>query len=179
MKVVFNFGGFYNSFYNIEIDYIIYEDSENNTIEPDLIDFKKLHIAISKHIVEQFNEFLSDEYSIVIDLKFDSLESPKYYNYATDKIILNVSKKDMLILDNLVLSDSDVVENLKETINDVTTSKSGYIPFYNYDEVLNKINKDNKEIYYQCLFDTLIALNKDGYTNTTLEMLHETIINNI
>ena len=179
MKVVFNFGGFYNSFYDNAIDDVVYEDDVENTINPDAIDFKKLHIEVAKRITEQFNEFLSNEYDLEVNFEFDSLDSPKYYNYSTDKIILNISDEDKIKLDLLVVNNGDVDETLKGVVEDVTTSKSGYVAFYDYDKVMTKIDEDNSEVYYQCLLDALMELDKDEYHNVTLENLSETIYCNI
>lgn len=179
MTVQFNFGGFYNSFYDGAIDDVIYEDNDENTIDPDSIDFKALHIAVAKRIVEQFNEYISNEFDVEVDLKFECLRSPKYYNFGTDVIDVIISDEDKIKLDLLVANDSDVEDILKGVVKDATTSRDGYIPFYEYDEVMAKIDDKNTEVYYQSLLDALMDYNKDEYNNITLDCLNETISCNI
>jgi len=177
MEVVFNFGGFYNSFYDQEIDSVVYD--EDSTIDVDAIDFKALHIEVSKRIVEQFNQYIDNEFDVKSEFKFNDLESPKYYNFSTDTIILDISDLDRIKLDLLVASNEDVQSILKGIVKDVTTSKSGYVAFYDYDKVIAKIDEDNKLVYYQCVLDALMNYDKDEYHNVTLDNLSETISNSI
>jgi hypothetical protein len=179
MEVVFNFGGFYNSIYDDAINDVVYEDDVENTIEVDAVDFKTLHIEVAKHITEQFIEYIDDEFGVEVKFEFDSLDSPRFYNYSTDTINLNISDADRVKLDKLVIENEDVEDILKGIVDDTTTSKPGYIPFYNYEDVMAKIDEDNTEVYYQSLLDALIDYDKGNYENTTLESLSETIYQNI
>tara|TARA_R110000851_G_scaffold329247_2_gene500950 strand:- start:68 stop:607 length:540 start_codon:yes stop_codon:yes gene_type:complete len=179
MEVVFNFGGFYGSNYSDEIDSVIYDEDEDNHIDSDSIDFKALHIAVAKQITEQFNVFLNEEFDLEINFKFNSLESPTFYNYCTDTIILDISNEDKIKLDILVDNDSEIHNYLDKAINDVTTYKDGYVPFFNYDDVKAKINDENEEVYYQTLLDSLIKLKNKEYCIITLDSLNDTISSNL
>lgn len=168
MKIIFNFGGFYNSILSDEIeDYV-----ETMEYDFDKIDFNKTHKNVAKDIVNVFNLYLYDEFDIKTNLKFVSLESPRYYNYTTDKIVLEISDKDLKTLDSLLKSDEFIFEEFKAILKDDTTSKSGYIPFYNYDKVMAKIGEENRSFFYQVLLDTLINGEVgENYNNFILENL--------
>jgi len=172
MKVVFNFGGFYHSHYSDVID-SVFED-ETDTIY-DEIDFNKVHLEVSKAIVVKFQEFLKDTYDLDITLEFVSLDSPKTYNFATNTIILNIFKKDLLKIDLLIESNDIIKDLLESKIQDVTTSRDGYIAFYNYNDVINKKDGNLKTAYYECVFDVLRTMNLDSYYDTTLDGLSESV----
>ena len=176
MEIRFNFGGFYGSHYNDSIDSALEDESQEFV---DCIDFKKVHNEVAKAITTKFEEFLSNEYDLDIDLKFVELQSPRIYNFSTDVIIVNISKEDRIKMDLLVKDDEDVSEKLISIVDDSTTSKIGYVPFYNFKDVMNRIDEDNSEVYYQCLLDALRLLDEDTYYDTTLDALSESVINSI
>jgi hypothetical protein len=171
MKTVFNFGGFYHSYFNDEIDEII--NDEDVKFDVDNIDFKKLHKEVAKDILTAFNECLNSEHDIELKFKFIELDSPKFYNYTTDKILLEITNEDKVKLDLLVVNDNEVKEALEEIVNNVTTSRPGYMPYYNYDEVIAKVDEENEETYYQCLLDALY--DKDEVFEEVREDLRNTV----
>ena len=79
-----------------------------------------------------------------VDMSFNNLEldSPKYYNYSTDKILANIPANQIKELNSLMIKDALFLEYLKER----TKSYSGYFSFYTYETALN--NKDNILIDY-------------------------------
>ena len=169
MEVVFNFGGFYGSHYDDAIDSALEGESEDG------LDYKAIHLSVSKHITSQFNEFIDNEYGVEVDLKFKSLESPRYYNYSTDKIIVEISTEDIAKLDVLVTNNSEVANTLAEIVLETTTSSPGYIPYFDYDKVMAKIDDENAEVYYQSLLDALRVLDIDEYHDKTLDCLSESV----
>jgi len=175
METLFNFGGFYESLYSAAIDDVVYDEDEENTIDSDAVDFKNLHNEVAKDITLKFAEYIEDEFGVELTLEYVELNSPKFYNYGTDTISVKISKEDLIQLDLLVANDSDLQSILEGIVEDTTTSKSGYIPFYKYDEVMAKINDDNISVYYQSLLDALMEYNKASYEAFTLEQLNETI----
>jgi hypothetical protein len=179
METIFNFGGFYGSVYEDAIDDVVYEDDVENTIDPDAVDFKNLHNEVAKAITENFAEYIDDEFGVELTLEYVELNSPRFYNYSTDTISVKISKEDLIQLDLLVINDADLQSILEGIVEDTTTSRSGYIPFYNYDEVMAKINDDNISVYYQSLLDALMEYNKASYEAFTLELLNETISNHV
>ena len=76
------------------------------------------------------------------DFKNIKLWSPKYYNYDTDVIDCKIDTNQAQSLNEILKKDNDFLSFLK----DRTTSCSGFVSFYTYDDVLN--NKDNKLIMY-------------------------------
>lgn len=65
---------------------------------------------------------------IGLDLKFESIISPKQYNFTTDRLFCNVLESELLNLYNLV--DKKI---LAETIKEKFTSYDGFISFYDND----------------------------------------------
>ena len=83
-----------------------------------------------------------DEYLIDIDFKNIKLSSPQYYNYSTDNIDCKINTNQAQSLNEILKKDNEFLSFLK----DRTTSCSGFVSFYTYDQALN--NKDNKLIMY-------------------------------
>lgn len=75
-----------------------------------------------------FQEYLKDELNIDIQLEFESLKSPKYYNFETDKIYAYISIEDIKKLDDLTNE-----KDLRDTARARHTSISGFISFHNPD----------------------------------------------
>jgi hypothetical protein len=75
--------------------------------------------AYAKEYAEQF----SREFNI--DLTFESMESPKYYNFTTDRIFCNISESEL----NRVFDETpeDVLERVAA---DMFTSRDGFSSFY-------------------------------------------------
>ena len=90
------FSGFYNSIHDSIIDSALeyesecYADSDKaNDIILDVLNinhYDKIREELSKVFVEGVNELFWYEYNINLDLEFDSLKSPRFYNYSTDEI---------------------------------------------------------------------------------------------
>jgi len=180
MYININFGGFYCSVHESSINYVIeneheyyfneYENRdklkkylENNSLEFwELYNYKNIYIDYSKFWIDTFKEWLSSEFDLNISLDFVELSSPKYYNYSTDVIIgkSNLKKHEIKsILHNDTLNmDFDLLDMFENRVSEVTTSVSGYVAFYDYDNVINMIDKDNKIVYFECLFDVLIDI---------------------
>lgn len=78
--------------------------------------------AYAKEYAEQF----SREFDI--PLEFDSMESPKYYNFTTDRIFCRVP------LDVCTRLESELPHNaLADQARDMFTSRDGFISFYSAD----------------------------------------------
>ena len=84
-----------------------------------VVDYKKTFVNYSKKYVE----ILSNE--IEIDLDFVELESPRFYNYGTDKILAAISEENISKMFEEVDKNS-----LAENIKDNFTSHDGFISFY-------------------------------------------------
>lgn len=88
----------------------------------DSIDWQMVHTKYASAYVDAF----ADEFGI--DLKFESLQSPKYYNFETDRIFCEISEDEVrrLLLD---VDLGDLTTCAKERF----TSRSGFHSFYDPD----------------------------------------------
>ena len=137
-----NFGGFYDSIHseviadNIEIMEYNWED----------VDYNSTYKIYAKDYIKILNQKLDT------NIIFKSLYSPKCYNYSTDYINVEISKKDILKLFQYVRNE-DLKQEVFNIIKDSSTSKDGYISFYNYNDYFKK---DNLDILVECMFDVII-----------------------
>jgi len=145
-----NFGGFYksNHSYNIE-EYV--EDRELELSDPE---HKSLLIEYCKEYINIIN------YELNTNMQFKELVSPKYYNFSTDYINVEVSNKDLLLIKEFLKEesnylDSDYKEDLKELIKENTTGRASYIPFYSYNDYFKK---ENKSLLFECYLDLLLRV---------------------
>lgn len=135
-KIVLNFGGFYCSIHEQLIDSMLdgyYDNQDYYNLD---IDYQSIFKKYSQAYIASFKEWLNDEYQIDINMSFSALKSPREYNFSTDKIIAFMTLKDENKLINYFKKDADFIAYLK----DATQSKSGYISFYSFNDVL--ANKD-------------------------------------
>lgn len=171
-NLLLNFGGFYCSNHQQNIDYAVelcFNVDEGGTI-PDNIKYKPIFEAYAKEWLDKFEEYLSDETNKDIVLSYNKLVSPKYYNYSTDKIDLNVSNSSKgKILEYAFSLDFD--KYLKEK----TKSYDGYMSYYTYEEALN--DKDN--ILVSFALDYLAGLFNEDYNSmyeiNTFELVCELV----
>ena len=179
MIVYFNFGGFYNSYFSEAIDDVIYgeDDEEDTNINIDAIDNKSLNVKVSEVILNSFRDQLDADYGIKLKLKFKGLDSPRYYNFTTDKLIVKLTKGDRKKLRGLVREDSDIEDSLQEDIKNLTTSYPGYVPYYKYKDILGRKTKDSENAYYTCLLETLF--NVDAILMESIENIRNTVLENI
>jgi hypothetical protein len=165
------FNGFYNSVHDANIDDAlesIFDTDEGGEI-PDNIDYKNLYNIYSKEWTNKFEEFLNDEIlgycanserlagKKSIKLSYIGLNSPKYYNYSTDKIVLDLPPSSAGIVLNYLLDNKEFLEYIKEN----TKSYDGFISFYTYNDVLN--DKDSILIVFALDYMSILFEQKDHY----------------
>jgi|10_taG_2_1085330.scaffolds.fasta_scaffold103462_2 hypothetical protein len=145
IEFALNFGGFYNSIHSSNVDCQIesyYEDGNYPEYEFDNIDFKKTHINYSKDFIDNLNTELD------LNLEFTELDSPKFYNFETDKIICLISLKEFKELTTKHLADNNFIDY----VNENSKSYDGFMSFYSgIDEV-----KKEDSILLQYLFQYLL-----------------------
>ena len=158
IQTTVNFGGFY---YSIHRDIL---DSELECLgyDDDVINFEATHNAYCKNYIKVLNNILD------IDLIFKALNSPKFYNYSTDVINIELSKKDILKLFKYI-KEEELKQEVFNIIKDSSTSKDGYIAFYNYADFFKK---DNLDILIECLFDVIIENLQDDIIDAIVEGMH-------
>ena len=142
IKTTVNFGGFYNSIHSDIIESYV-EDMEYNWED---VDYKDTYNEYSKSYIKALNNILDT------NIVFKALNSPKYYNYSTDTISVELSKKDILKLFKYV-KDEELKQEVFNNIKDTNTSKDGYVAFYNYADFFKK---ENLDILIECLIDVII-----------------------
>jgi len=156
-----NFSGFYNSYHDYAIDneidsFCMNQESEINEKLKDYIfmqcDFRELHCKYSETFVKHL--------SIELDIKmtFQNLISPKYYNFETDRIAVEITEKDYKKI--IRKTDKNI---LIESAKTYFKSRDGFISFYDYDiEAWNFKNLDCNQL--MCVFSAYLK---------TIEFDHE------
>lgn len=124
------FTGFYNTIAENEIDYTVESEMKyyNVSYEQLEIDYKGMFSEIGQYFIDQLENELQGEFSS-LKLKFVEVDSPKYYNYRNDEIIVSISlnQQDVNKLIDLIFEYQDDFSNY---LYDNFTSLSGFIPSY-------------------------------------------------
>ena len=114
----------------------------------DEIDWNKTNENVSKFYLNYFKDELSDFFKSigVLSLEFIKVDSPKYYNYSTDKLVCDIKIDKNVFIHELRKHKFD---NWGQFLKDNFTSYDGFISFYpntamEWDELINeKIEDDN------------------------------------
>jgi hypothetical protein len=157
-----NFGGFYNSYHDDlcqqAVGYSLGADDPEtgeiiyNTDMENFNEWQSVFVEYSKEYINKLNDELN------ISLKFDSLDSPKFYNFSTDVILASISIKDILKLFTYI-KENDLKEKVYDLIKQKTTSVSGYSAFYSYCDFFKS---ENRYFLIECLIDVILeTLNED------------------
>ena len=143
MKQIINvpFPGFYCSWYDQEIDREM-ENAVEGYIESDPRDIPKelkdevlgifqrnfnlavCHNRICKDYVKAFNEWFEEKYELDLELEFESMTSPKYYNFETDRVFAFIHEEKVQALCDLARPKLDA--EIKRRF----TSRDGFISHY-------------------------------------------------
>ena len=88
------FEGFYNSYLDLSENIEVGEGESYSMTEEqfDEIDWNKTNENVSKFYLNYFKDELKDFFNEIgiINLDFVKVDSPKYYNYSTDKLVCNI-----------------------------------------------------------------------------------------
>jgi len=145
IETTINFGGFYHSIHDGNIESMIessYDGGNYPEYHFDNIDHKKTEQSYIEDYCSKLTNYILNEYGITINFKDLKIWSPSEYNFNTDKIDCFVSKSQSNKLTNHFKKNDDFLKFLK----DRTQSCDGFWSFYTFDEALS--NKDNKLIMY-------------------------------
>jgi hypothetical protein len=143
IKTTINFGGFYNSIHDNNIEWACesYYSDDNGVCDWDNIldnvDFKKLHGVYINLYCDLFSDWIKENYSIDIKFKNISLSSPREYNFETDKILCDITEVENESLIKALQSKTKFLDWLKDRVK----SKSGFISFYDFDDAMNDKNE--------------------------------------
>ena len=116
LEFALEFGGFYHSWHSERIDH----DIEMYDYDWEEIDYKKTHNNYCKGLLESVNNELD------MNLEFVELESPREYNFTTDKSITLIPHKEITDLKQEYVNDIEFVE----WINEESRSRDGFHSFY-------------------------------------------------
>ncbi len=125
------FTGFYESIHDHNIDMALeqsFDDSSGSPIDElvsrayDLINWQSVHLAY----VQTYVDIWKDKTGI--DCKFIEIDSPSFYNYRTDEIIVTITDDEI----KRIYSECDK-PSLATLIKKRCTSYDGFISFYSPD----------------------------------------------
>ena len=136
------FQGFYNSLYSHAIDseiensidyyYKEYELTEaqrdtlaNGYLEKNTSEFYKY---IAEDYAEAFIHEIEVETELSLDAKFESMESPREYNFQTDRLFIELPEASAVAFVNYILANHK--DELEKLIAQRFTSRSGFISHY-------------------------------------------------
>lgn len=119
------FEGFYESnLFNSDSEYYL---SENLESPHEIKDFDKFMNTVGKRIAnEVYYDCFCEKDSAVTDLDFVGINSPRYYNYGTDRIVLAV-EVDLKKLEDYCFKDNK--DDFNKYLNDNFTSYDGFHSF--------------------------------------------------
>ena len=143
VKTTINFGGFYNSIHDDNIEWACesyFTDDDGNCdwdIILDSVDFKKIRGVYIDLYCDLFSDWLKENYNLAIKFKNISLSSPREYNFETDKILCDINQVENESLINAMYAKPAFLDWVK----DRTKSRSGFISFYDFNDVMNDKNE--------------------------------------
>jgi hypothetical protein len=135
------FPGFYHSYLSDMVDNEIeyYLDDEDNTetyddIE-DRLDYQKAYKEISKQWLNKFNNITG------LNLEYIEIDSPREYNFTTDRLIARISSEELNPLKNIPKTEP---ETFQRVLNRHFKSYDGFCSFYSND--IDDWDKDMDEL---------------------------------
>jgi len=95
------------------------------------MDYRAAHLNIARQYVEAFNDWAEDETGLDLGLTFESMSSPRFYNFETDRIFATVPLATVRELFRQSAEESHA--RLAEILVERHTSRSGFHSFYSND----------------------------------------------
>jgi len=184
INININFGGFYDSIHSDNIDWYIDQEYayylewvDEKTIHrvqmtQDQWNDDVLYSDTKKSYCESYVDRLNKK--LDLDLKYIGLDSPKYYNFTTDKIIAKIDMQ--FAVNNLLPITYD--KNFLNWANPFLKSRDGFRSFYNgiEDLIIKAMDNDTEFeilmglivdwlIDYHCINEEIYDLEYDLYFN--------------
>lgn len=131
------FRGFYESLFRAGIDYAeestIYNEVEGKGRNPskcadaffEAANYRKAHLYVAQEYVYYFNKYVAEEFGLDLGLEFETVQSPREYNFSTDRIFCFISPEKVQEL-RAKVPDADLDAAIKQRF----TSRSGFISSY-------------------------------------------------
>lgn len=85
-----------------------------------------LQIAYCKDYIKAIDSLFDND----LDLKFESLTSPNFYNFETDRLFVTIEKEKILKLMEKIKGDEGLISFFNKEIEEKFTSREGFISFY-------------------------------------------------
>jgi len=131
--IIIPFDGFYHSITDMYIDDVV--TLEHDYIKDELglelpekfYDYQvKSFEVIARRYVEEYKDWLKSEHGLTLDsLTFESLNSPREYNFTTDRIFCELSTDDIRKLHAFALLGA-----IDKAIDETFKSRDGFSSFY-------------------------------------------------
>ena len=122
------FAGFYESEFAHAIDMQVESMAEDSDFDEDQVTYQQWHNAIAAKYAAAWITAMSDKVGFKINATFKKLSSPRYYNYETDQVIVDIEALSITnIFDHIV---ENFVEEYNAYVRETFTPRSGFIPFY-------------------------------------------------
>lgn len=120
------FSGLYESeLYNSDTDYLLAEALDASQGEEVIYDFDEFKKIAGQSCVDSLNEKL-DSHDVIIDMKYIDITTPVYYNYTTDKVIIDIDYNFITLVKYCRHTNKD---KFNQYLKDNYTSCSGYVSF--------------------------------------------------
>lgn len=154
--VTVNFGGFYESTHDYIVERAVAYTIEKGVDEDGAIDYEVLANVPYETWKEAQNEYSKCWLDYILNneldtsFEFEGIDSPRFYNYSTDVIIARYSEEDFKKVLEYIERES-LNSKVDEHIKRLTTDSSGYVPFYNEDEL-----REDNALYLQSMLDVII-----------------------
>lgn len=132
MLTIIPFSGFYESVHDEALDDALNQIFADDRGDPNdglinrAFDYIKWHEVQIKY-AEAYAEAFADEFEIK-GAKFESMQSPREYNFTTDRIFMEVPQEEMQRI-----FDETPPMTLSDVAKEMFTSRSGFISFYSSD----------------------------------------------
>jgi hypothetical protein len=132
MEIQIEFGGFYG-YHEENINHRLHDWGD---VDFEYVDWNATFKSYAKNWLHRFNNDAN------LSLEFVGIDSPKFYNYRTDRIVANVTNDDI----NKMLQYTKM-EEFQKYADEQLTSYSGFISFFdNLDELLRKAYKSDDDM---------------------------------
>lgn len=135
METTIPFQGFYNSWHDQSLDWALESLCQNDSgdlygtiheLAFNSIDWQSVHVAYAQEYVEQI-AFIFE----LTTLKFESLSSPREYNFQTDRIFCDIDESEVIRMKETI--DHSL---LRKLCHEKFTNRSGFISHYKNDYTL-------------------------------------------
>ena len=140
MEARIPFGGFYDSMWSQGVDEEEREYTEKLAEEHQIpareiselffkhTQYRVAHNEVAREYALDFQKVINSELKLNVSMTFQEMTSPKYYNFETDKIFVEISYPDVLRLARKVGRNA-----LRKAAKAMFTSYDGFISFYSPD----------------------------------------------